>query len=91
MKHYTRTMDRITCYRGKCVYECIWVRADAGEWICMFGLRLYNWEDLGDVHNFPKRGCVGIYCSKAGRPAAGTIGTSLEFRTTSEHPLDPFA
>ncbi|MCK5113300.1 MAG: hypothetical protein KAR11_00875 [Phycisphaerae bacterium] len=86
-----KTNDRVSCYQGKCVYECIWVKSDAGIWFCMFGLRLYDWENLGDIHNFPKRGCVGIYHSIEGRPTLGTAGTLIDFSCPTEHPLDPFA
>ena len=86
-----KTIDRLTCWAGRCVYECTWVRSDTGEWLCMFGLRLYNWEHLGDIHHFPRRGCVGLYCASKGRPALGTRGTTLNFTCPTQHPLDPFA
>ena len=86
-----KTIDRISCYQEKCIYECIWVKMNTGEWHCLFCLRLYNWENLGDIHNFPKQGCVGAYCSTKGRPASGTTGTLIDFPCPTEHPLDPFA
>lgn len=82
--------DRICCYAGKCIYECIWLRADGGEWLCMFGLRLYDWENLGDTATFPSRGCVGVFCLGNGRPENGTVGTSLVFSPPGGNPLDPF-
>lgn len=82
-------LDRVVCFNGKCVYECVWVSADAGEPICMFALRLYDWERLADRHNFPQRGCVGIYSPTSGKPPTATSGTSLMFPTKG-NPLDPF-
>jgi hypothetical protein len=55
----TKTLDRILCRNAKCRYECVWTRADNGTWICIYGLDLYDWMQLGDIHNFELRGCVG--------------------------------
>jgi hypothetical protein len=71
-----RCLDRIVCNNGKCVYECVWIQMDDGQWACVFALELYDWTRLADKH-FPTRGCVGWYQPKAGRPANGTRWTSI--------------
>jgi hypothetical protein len=83
-------LDRVVCFNGKCVYECVWVSGDRGEPICMFALRLYDWEKLADTRMFPPRGCVGIYSPTSGKPASATRGTAL-FLPTGGDVLDPFA
>lgn len=83
-----RRLDRVSCFNDKCIYECVWVRGDAGEPICMFALRLYDWEKLADPR-FRQRGCVGIYSPNSGQPATATAGTSLML-PTGGNPLDPF-
>jgi hypothetical protein len=84
-----RSLDRIECYNGQCVYECVWVQMDRGRWACVFGLKIYNWIVLGDKR-LPSRGCVGLYEPKSGRPASGTKWTGLEFPVLNLAPLDPF-
>ena len=84
-----KRLDRVVCFNDQCVYECVWVRDDAGGSWCMFAFRLYDWETLADRHNFPARGCVGFYRPAPGKPATATWGTSLPI-PTSGNPLDPF-
>lgn len=85
-----KQLDSIVCYNGKCVYDCVWVRADRGEWLCMFALRLYNWETLGDPYMGGRRGCAGVYQTERGCPKDASVGTSLILDTKSKSPLDPF-
>lgn len=85
-RHIGRT-DRIACNRGRCLYECVWLKMDDGRPFCLFGLRLYNWEDLGD-QRFGKRGCLGCYGFAP--PANATIGTELKIPVRNFSPLDPF-
>lgn len=80
--------DGITCYNGKCNYRCTWLMFDNGVPFCLFALRLYNWEDLGDSHH-PPMGCVGWYY--AATPPNAAIGTKLEIAVSNVRPLDPFA
>lgn len=88
----TGTLDRIVCRNSKCRYECVWSQADSGTWICIYGLDLYQWIDLGDTTNFEPRGCVGSYIrSGGGIPAGATRTTRLEFPVTNRGRLDPFA
>ena len=85
-----RNVDRITCRAARCRYECVWSRADDGRWICIYGLDLYNWSDLGD-RSQPSRGCVGCYRRPSGGvPPNASTGTSLAFSTASASPLHPF-
>lgn len=87
-----RQVDAIVCYNRKCEYNCIWVRADGGEWLCMFGLRIYNWEDLGDPNMGPQRGCVGMYQPPIDRcPAGASQGTKLILELPRTNALDPFS
>jgi hypothetical protein len=88
----TGTLDRIVCRNSKCRYECVWSQADNGTWMCIYGLDLYQWIDLGDTTNFEPRGCVGSYIrSGGGIPAVGTRTTRLEFPVANRACLDPFA
>src|SRR5262249_37072646 len=62
----TATLDRIECRNRKCLYECVWTRADNGAWLCVYCLDLYGWIRLGDTRNFTPRGCVGCYMRPEG-------------------------
>lgn len=86
----TATLDRIVCRNGKCRYECVWTQADNGTWMCVYGLDLYNWIDLGDK-NFEPRGCVGTYIRPSGGvPSGASRSTRLEFPVATGGRLDPF-
>jgi hypothetical protein len=86
------TLDRIVCRNGKCHYECVWSQADNGNWICIYCLNLYNWIELGDIHNFTARGCVGCYRrTSGGVPPNASTTTPLIFDCKSARPYDPFA
>lgn len=73
------------------MYDCVWVRDDAGVPMCIFALNVYDWAKLGDTESFPKRGCVGYYRVLSALPKGATIGTELEFRFQNNELLDPFA
>ena len=84
------SVDRIVCRNGRCRYECAWNQADDGRWICIYGLDLYNWSDLGDQRQMP-RGCVGCYLRPSGGvPANASTGTRLIFNVENASTLDPF-
>ena len=86
----TQTLDQIVCRNGKCRYECVWTQADNGTWICIYGLDLYKWVDLGDK-NFEPRGCVGTYVRPGGGvPPGASRSTRLEFPEATSARLDPF-
>ena len=89
MNRQAYTIDQVVTCCGKCVYACTWDRLDNGQRICVFGLRLYEWEKLGEKR-LPQRGCVGCYCSVDGMPKLATEATQLEFSVQSKTPLDPF-
>ena len=85
-------LDEIRCNNGKLVYQCVWVPADNGVWICVFALDIYNWKDLGDVNNFAARGCAGSYVLPAGlTPRFATKGTNLIAEAGNADKLDPFS
>ena len=85
-------IDRIECFNGKCIYECVWEQMDNGDWACMFALNIYDWKQLGDPLLQKQRGCVGYYMPKNGLPpkAAKGIARILEIPINNFHPLDPF-
>lgn len=82
-------LDRVECFNGKCVYECVWTRLDDGRPFCLFALRIYNWENLGDPSLGPQRGCIGWYL--ADLPASATSATKLHQPVANLFPLDPFS
>jgi len=85
-----RNLDRVICRNGKCRYECVWSQADDGRWICIYGLDLYNWSDLG-ARDQPSRGCVGCYRRPSGgAPPNASTGTRLVFNIERTSPFDPF-
>ena len=83
-------LDRIICNYGKCRYECVWIKAIDGRWSCIFGLKVYDWEQLGDGDNFPLRGCVGYYCPVSGVPKNASKGIEIESTFENQDKLDPF-
>jgi hypothetical protein len=86
-----RRIDFISSNNGKLRYECVWARSDSGPWICVFALNLYEWSDLGDVNNFAKRGCAGMYVTPTGAtPEGAAVATELKISVPNFHPLDPF-
>lgn len=83
-------LDRIVCRNETCRYECVWSQVHDGRWICIYGLDLYNWRDLGS-RNQPARGCVGCYRRPTGGvPSNGSTATRLVFHVGTTSPLDPF-
>lgn len=81
-------VDQILCCNKKCDYRCTWMEFDDGRPFCLFVLRLYNWEELGDPTMPPKRGCLGWYFAEP--PANATRGTRVEVAISNLEPLDPF-
>lgn len=81
--------DSIECYAEKCKYFCTWVEFDNGSPVCIFALRIYDWEELGDRAIASKRGCVGWYPGVP--PALATKGTRLHIAIPNFEPLDPFS
>jgi len=86
------TLDRVACRKGKCRYECVWVRAQNGGRMCFFALDLYDWKLLGD-RRAEQRGCVGAYWRETGRaPEGAAYGTEIEIvGGIGGAPLDPFS
>jgi hypothetical protein len=82
--------DAVICYNGRCHYRCSWFRYDPplqNRTFCLFALRLYNWEELGDPRH-PQMGCIGTYDAEI--PPAGARGT-MHVPASNFAPLDPFA
>lgn len=82
--------DTVVTHRGYCRYDCTWTRFDNGQWTCFFGLRIYNWEALGDSLTYPRRGCAGAYGPFAAPPANAALASDLPIAISNHDPLDPF-
>lgn len=80
--------DAVICFNEKCHYRCSWLNFDDGNPFCLFALRLYNWEDLGDP-NHPSMGCVGWYAADI--PPTAARGEKTEDSDLDWTALDPFA
>jgi len=85
-----RNLDVLKCWNGKCYYESVFVRADNGQPICFWALRLYDWEKLADPRWLRSHGCIGAYEASAGIPQEASRGTKLDFPFPNTNPLDPF-
>jgi len=83
-------VDRIISNNEKCRYECVWINAVDGRWACIFGVKIYDWEQLGDESKFPLRGCVGLYCPVSGLPHNATKGIDIDSTFGNQEKLDPF-
>jgi hypothetical protein len=85
-------IDQIHCRNLKMRYECVWMKADAGEWLCFYALDLYDWTKLGDVKTFGSRGCVGVYHrADYSLPSGATCGIRSAIKMPpGEGSLDPF-
>lgn len=84
-------VDRILSNNGKLLYECVWSRTDDGRWICVFGINLYEWKDLGDIKNFVPRGCAGGYLRPNGQPPVNaTKEADSKILTPNYDKYDPF-
>jgi hypothetical protein len=84
-------VDGIQCNNGKLIYECLWDQFDGGGWLCLFGLDLYGWADLGDTRHFKRRGCVGSYVLPELRaPDSATRAKAFRVLVPNSDPLDPF-
>lgn len=80
--------DSIVTCNGKMQYICIWTQSDHGRWICVYALNLYEWSDLGDIHNFDKRGCTGMYAMASGEHPS-TASTCIQPKQQVEYGIIP--
>ena len=85
-----KSTDSVVSRNGKCIYECVWTREVDGNPACVFGLKIYNWERIGELAGYASRGCVGVFWSVAGRPRNAAEATDLQFRFPNTRALDPF-
>ena len=89
--HMAGTVDTVRVRNETCRYECTWGLSDDGEaWVCLFGLQLYDWSQIGDKSVAEERGCVGIYAPARGKPGAASEITKLELAVPNLRPLHPF-
>lgn len=88
-----QNLDRISCNKGKLLYECVWNQADNnGPWMCMFAVNVYDWKDLGSTGQHPPRGCAGFYMLADGsKPEDAAQGVSSPIIIPNLDPLDPFS
>ena len=88
-----RNLDTIISNNGKLTYECVWCQSDnSGPWLCVFGVNLYDWKDLGLTPGQPARGCAGFYQLHSGvapAAAARAVTTPIIIPNIDRH--DPFA
>jgi hypothetical protein len=91
MNRARKNIDRIQCNNGRLLYECVWVKADGGRWICVFALNTYEWKDLGDTQRLPSRACVGFYLPPSGvLPPSATKDIPSKVLVPNFDQLDPF-
>jgi hypothetical protein len=85
-------LDRISCNKGKVLYECVWCQSDKGGlWFCMYALDIYDWKDLGRTGILPARGCAGFYIMQSGdAPINAAKSITSRVIIPIADPLDPF-
>ena len=85
-------LDRISCNKGKVLYECVWCQSDKdGPWLCMYALDIYDWKDLGRTGILPARGCAGFYVMPLGNvPINASKNIESRLVIPIADPLDPF-
>jgi len=85
-------IDRVRSNKGRFLYECVWHKADRdGLWLCVFGIDVYDWKDLGQTPGHPARGCAGFYVLHDGNvPQGATQGRTSSIIYPSIDVLDPF-
>lgn len=86
----SHTTDRIVLYGGKLEYECCWSHYDNGSDMCIWALRIYDWEKLGLPPVGPGRGCVGCYDCRGRRPLLASDPTEIIYAPKMINVLDPF-
>lgn len=80
--------DGLTCNNGRCVYRCVWLTFDNGRPFCLFALRLYNWELLGDPR-LGQRGCILL--RTPGHRDAGHHGRDRDSQPRAPRPVRPLS
>jgi hypothetical protein len=93
--HAKGTVDRITCNKEMVFYECVWCQGSLPDgshpWLCIFGLNVCDWKDLGRTGFLPARGCAGFYAlPDRAAPAEATKGTVSSIEIPMTDPMDPF-
>lgn len=59
--HAAGNVDSVVCRNGKVRYECVWMKADGGQWLCFYSLDINNWGALAPTEGFNNSKCVGAY------------------------------
>jgi hypothetical protein len=86
------TIDSVVCNNGKLRYECFWGQAsNNSNWLCIFGLDIYHWKDLGKTSLGAMKGCVGFYQHLSPSPPGNaTRSSQIVAQSSNSEPLDPF-
>ncbi len=83
-------IDRVAAWNGKMTYECTWTHWDHGDgWLCFWGMRIYDWENLGDPTIHGRRGCSGVYLLK-NKPHNAAVAKVRVTAESTDTCLDPF-
>lgn len=87
-------VDSVSTRNGKCIYECVWddaVDRTSGRAvpICLFRLRVYDWERLSRGTPLKFSGCAGSYRVEPA-PAGAVKATSIMISGTNYRPLSAF-
>lgn len=95
-------IDKIVSNNGKITYECVWVWADDVRAVtsgsravsprraCFFALDIYDWKRLGDIGQFPARGCAGVYILPDGSAPTKASKHIESPIVANQDPWDPF-
>jgi hypothetical protein len=76
---------------GKIRYECAWRETSQASWVCIFGVDIYDWKDLGRVDFGRDKGCVGFYeCLSGEPPVRAARHAELALALANLQPFDPF-
>ena len=86
------TVDRVLGFNGKFEFNCCWARSDNGSHILnIFGMRIYNWERLGDRVMGRPQGCLGFYVAPNGEiPKGASLAYSGDSLYRYREGLNPF-
>lgn len=83
-------IDRIHIWNRTCLYECTWSRIGQHRAVCHWALDVYEWHRLGDIHNFPRRSCVGSYVIRGDVPQLATLATDIWIACHNTERLNAF-
>lgn len=85
-------VDSLVAYNGRFRFEACWATDDTGKCdFCICGIKIYNWEELGDTVLGRIQGCIGSYRMPSdSSPANASRALAGESPFTYSEPLNPF-